>query len=314
MKIRRGGILIVVSGMSALLAALSLAFIARMRTDAEEQRLLATEAQARLMLAAACGYVLETSRLGWGVETCGWIDVRDGTPGPKSLGAKSPGDPRNDYAVAGVVDRDGNRVYLRGSGVWPDIGGIARCPFHVLTRPPFALRGDAYYNPIVTDEADVAAFGRPYLRNPDPVPAVDDQAAFNAGDLRPRATSVGLSWFRVLRLSPARFLLTCGAGATRGFRDWAEVVAAGETGAFADRTMFEQLAQGEVRLWYLIEWNAACGDSYNGIDNLQNGVDHYVSHAMSASNDANFLTQPMHRNLVGTVRWIQRVTEAPARW
>ena len=65
MSPRRGAILVVVAGACALLASLSLAFLLRMRSDSEETDLVQREAQARLMLMAGCGYVLEASRLGY---------------------------------------------------------------------------------------------------------------------------------------------------------------------------------------------------------------------------------------------------------
>jgi hypothetical protein len=62
---QRGTILIIVAGLSALLASMSLVFLARMRSDSEETQVVMQLAQAKIMLAAACNYVQETSRLGW---------------------------------------------------------------------------------------------------------------------------------------------------------------------------------------------------------------------------------------------------------
>ena len=55
---RRGALLILVAGIAALMVALSVAFLTRMRADAEENAMVVREAQARLMLVAACSYCL----------------------------------------------------------------------------------------------------------------------------------------------------------------------------------------------------------------------------------------------------------------
>ncbi len=105
MKSRTGSILLLVSGIAAMLAILSYAFFARMRRDAEESTLVLQVAQVRLMLHAGCSYIQEASRAGYDVapmtsgpggdpvpdfqadavhEECwGWVDIRDGSLGPK---------------------------------------------------------------------------------------------------------------------------------------------------------------------------------------------------------------------------------------
>ncbi len=101
MSPRSGAVLlIVVAAMSALLAAMALAFIMRQRSSAEDSILLEQDVQARIMLIAACNYIQEGSRIGYddGVdpfhrEAFGWIDVREldsgGAPvmGPNCRGA-----------------------------------------------------------------------------------------------------------------------------------------------------------------------------------------------------------------------------------
>ena len=62
---RQGTILILVAGICALMAALALVFLTRMRSDMNESNLVLQHAQAKIMLAAACNYVQETSRIGW---------------------------------------------------------------------------------------------------------------------------------------------------------------------------------------------------------------------------------------------------------
>src|SRR5271163_2877550 len=62
---RRGTILIIVAGLSALLASLALAFLVHMRSDVEEATGVVNEVQAHLMLLAGCNFIQEASRLGY---------------------------------------------------------------------------------------------------------------------------------------------------------------------------------------------------------------------------------------------------------
>ncbi len=323
---RRGSILIVVAGMSALLATLALAFYARMRGDVEESAITMRESQARIMLMAACSYIQEASRIGWETgaqheETFGWIDVRDGSIGPKI-----------------TVDEpsDGRRF---------PIGTARRFPMHALARPPYAVQLTAVYNPIRTpispDPLPVgdALFGMPYLTRPDPQPVVDNgwtgipgaavgaanfagANGYAAGDPKPRSGSTGKAWFRLYRESGARFIVTCGGGGTMGYRDWANEVAPDPQARAqfgGDPRLFAELAANEVRLWYRLEWNAAClALDYHMMDHsLGRDVDHYVVWPPNASHSTaghEYRTQMHARNMGGTILWVQRLREAPTNW
>ncbi|MFM2089763.1 MAG: hypothetical protein RLZZ127_252 [Planctomycetota bacterium] len=104
---RRGAVLLVVVGIAAMVLALVVSFISVMRADAEANRNIVKETQARLMLHAAMMYVQEGSRLGWSDETRealarasiprapGWRE--DSPPGPSASAAP----------VALVIDRGG---------------------------------------------------------------------------------------------------------------------------------------------------------------------------------------------------------------
>ena len=101
MRPDRGSVLLVTVGLLAVMVTLTLAFLARMRADAEAGSAIVAQAQARWMLHAALTYLQESSRLGWApsntvggdadaenatlVETCGWTDVRDGSLGPRPV-------------------------------------------------------------------------------------------------------------------------------------------------------------------------------------------------------------------------------------
>jgi hypothetical protein len=287
---RAGTILIIVAGISALLASLAVAFMLRVRQGADTTEAVLLEAQARLMLHAACAYVLESSRLGYGPsreralaaaddgdgfvrtgdgrlavrEGFGWIDVREAD------GGAFP-----DPAQPGPRDQNGRLVYSPGR--WPAVGGVVICPMQRWTRPPYAIRPTVAYNPILIDPAHAGetAWGRPLLLNPDPQPAVANGwpgavgtggwSGFVRGDPAPVANSVGLSWFRIMRRSAATFIVCCGAGGSMGFKDWDEVTA-WRTLAGApdgpelfnhDPTFFAALQSTEVKLFYEIRWSAA---------------------------------------------------------
>ncbi|HYE05051.1 MAG TPA: hypothetical protein VEL07_05945 [Planctomycetota bacterium] len=299
--------LILVAGVAAILAALAIAFLGRMREDAAESRMITREAQARIMLVAACSYLREASRLGYDdpatptvhEEAFGWVDVRDGTDGPKT---------REDAS----------------SNAFP-VGSVARCPMHLWTRTRFAISTAACANPIADESSP--DFGRPYLRNPDPRPAVDNgwpgsvDAArwddFARGDPRPRPTSVGMAWFRVKRIASSRFVVACGGGGTEGWRDWNEVAAAGPDAIarFGHREVFDALRDDEPRLWYRVEWSPAVSDNMYQLLENRIHIDHYAWRAFNASQDfGDGRSQAMNRNPVGTIRWIQRLAGEPADW
>ncbi len=246
---RRGTTLILVAGVAALMATLSLAFLSRMRSDQEESAIFMREIQARVMLTAALQYVAEGARLGWDREAFGWVDIRDGTAGPKDIEGRSLiGDP----------------------SAFPAIGGrAARCEMHVPARPPFALQLEWRTNPIPTDDlsrpwSELIAYDETAAEpSPKPLRAspTEDYAGWSRGDPRPRVESVGMSWFRVYRPSasrPAVFILACGAGATRGWRSWGEMPA-DEQAVFGSQALFDQLRAAECVIWYEAEWSSAVG-------------------------------------------------------
>jgi hypothetical protein len=337
---RNGTILIIVAGVSALLASLALTFLVRMRSDVEESRSLVMYAQAKIMLAAACNYVQETSRLGWDrywqitpnppvpqvggqkihEEGYGWIDVRDGSIGPKN--------------------RNGDLLWYEpppgssGSMQWPSISTHVRCPMYRMTRPPFAIKLDTGYN-LMDRKTGSPDYCYPLLRNPDPQPVIDNKFSkgaptsttdtdwnkFLGGDKNPIVSTMDRAWFRVYRDSPATFVVTCGAGPTQGFKDWNEVMSEMQTGLFgglSGQPLFENLKATEIRLFYRIEWTAAAMEtSYHNLHHeIATDTEHYETwppnsaHTWSASRR----TQTWAKNPVGTIRWIQRLTQEPTNW
>lgn len=320
---RQGTILIIVAGVMALLAGMSVAFLARMRNDVEDMVLMNNESQARIMLMAACNYLQEASRVGWesskgsGEESFGWIDVRDGQLGPKLKATNAPDD--SNFPV----------------------GSFQRFPMYVMKRPPFAVQLTATYNPIRTPyspgpvSTGDARFGMPYLINPDPQPVVrngwngfpgagvsaTNWNDYENGDSTPRINSVNKSWFRIRRESGATFVVTCGAGGTMGYRDWSEVLAtAGASDLFGNSSsLFENLRLSEIRLWYRVEWNpAGLALDYHMLDHsIGRNRDHYMVWPMNASHSTaghEYRTQMHAVNMAGTILWIQRLIHEPTHW
>ncbi len=342
MRSRSGVILLVVTGICGLLVALTFAMLVRNRIDAREQAYLIDYTQARLMLNAACCYVLEAGRLGYdGVnlggaagaqrEAFGWVDVRDGSIGPKHNLTDAP-----NYAFDPVTP-----------GSFPKIGGrAARFPMEVLVQPPYAVRGDAAPNSVearLTDPAtpssapvDSVRYGLPSFPIPDPVPlGMDPQTlAWNAlsanetarftdvvgkwrqGDDRLRPSGSTGAWFRLYRDGPATFVITCGSGGTFGYRP-NEVDAAVLAARFGgDRRLYDSLQSEEVRLWYRIEWSPAIGRFANDRDNT--GFEKYVSGTWYGGPEDNYqLGQTVRAsgtNVLGTIQWVQRLREPPRDW
>lgn len=326
---RRGTLLIVVAGISALLMSMALVHLVSMRSDMEESNLLVQEAQARLVLIAALQYIQESSRLGWDnpatpehEEAFGWTDVRDGSAGPK--------------------DRNGNPLYQVGSGKFPDIGGTAaRFPLYVMERPPFALSEKFTYNPLPLEPTKTWAQLINYT-TPDPQPAAETWGEFSRGRPQPRQESLGRSWMRIYRernpapdpsgqprppVEPATFTITCGAGPTDGFRTYDEAVAAGQAGMFNnDRQYFNLLRSQEAILWFRAQWTSAVGGSGMGI-RIKSGFfelpeinkesyykagsyDVYAGRGAAGSDHHWWV----NRNPIGSILWIERVPQEPAEW
>jgi hypothetical protein len=332
---RDGTILIIVAGISALLASLALTFMVRNRSDAEETQSTIRDVQARLMLVAACNYIQECSRIGWDQypatpmatndifptgssaaidvpvheETFGWIDVRDGSIGPKTQEGRQCWSPS-------LVLSDGIRQRPR----WPAPDSIARCPMYVWKRTKYATSLHAAYNPIQQLDSSASDYLMPYLRNPDPQPTEGiDWAEHKRGDSTPRVESTNKSWFRVLREGPSTFLITCGAGSTQGFRSYDEANAQGMSDIFNnDRSYFAILASQESRLWYRVEWSASSVEStYHWQEHhTTGGWDSYLQWPVNASHS--WPTGPRSlafvRNFGGTFRWIMRLKAEPTNW
>jgi hypothetical protein len=344
---RSGTILIIVAGICALLASLTLAFIVRSRASIEETAATEASMQARIMLLAACSYVCEASRIGYEdlgprpsglenthVETFGWIDVRDGSTGPNTRDYSKYA-LATDVGASTPVPLPAGASVPTGSGTrpaWPAVGSVARCPMYVMKRPPFALQLNALYNPVATSGPDM---GTPYLKNRDPEPQSKIGYAsdlVNGGnvlgsDPTPMQTSMGRSWFRVYRDGPATFVITVGAGGTMGWKDFKEANANGAGAEYNNEPQFfETVLAQEVRMWYRIEWSPAVeppeGHNIGGNDFYESWADsglfpmYPINNSDSfAKSDVNAIGSQSHPcNHGGTIRWVQRLKTPPKLW
>lgn len=286
---RRGSLLLVVAGISVLLVTTSVAILGRLRADAGANRLVMQDAQCRLALTAALHHLLETSRIGWsssgaGQQAHGWVDLRDGLPGPR-VGTEPP---------------------VGAGASWPQLGSVLRGDLVAWQRPPYARSADPAPVPVrlAPDPAQVNAFlsrvpvitspgnastatgfdwdatsrsmmntwwyealtpgGIPLQRSllTTPAPAAATWGEFAAGDKTVERSSVGLAWFRIYReraeesadggfRAGSTFRITVAAGGTRGFRDWAE---AAPHGLIDSEATFRSLREAERLMWYRVRW------------------------------------------------------------
>ncbi len=166
---RSGAILIMVIGLSMMLLSLSIAFLVRMRGDADDIRLSEQQAQARIMLHAGLMYVQEGSRLGWTMtkvgnvvtqdqgQAFGWTDIRDGSLGPK--GARPMGADPRPTGIPSPIWWDQSpsyQPYPRDTDLpaanqrhWPFPGSVMRGQMPVWKRPPYAITRRFNANPLV---------------------------------------------------------------------------------------------------------------------------------------------------------------------
>lgn len=332
---RDGTILIIVAGMCALLASLALTFLVRNRSDAAESRQVLKSVQARIMLASACNYIQECSRIGWDQypstplaqndyfptgstreatvpvheETFGWIDVRDGQIGPITQEGRQVW--KNDLVLSDGIQK---------RPLWPAPNSIVRCPMHVWERTKYATSLKVCYNPIETGDTSSPSYLLPHIKNPDPLPAGGYSWNEHAqGNATPRVESAGLAWFRILREGPSTFLITCGAGQTMGFRSYKEASAQGQGDIFNnDPLYFAALAANEIRLWYRVEWSASSAEpTYHWqLHHSTRGVDSYLQWPVNASQSRSYGTRSpaFDKNQTGTFRWIMRLRKEPTYW
>ena len=194
-------------------------------------------------------------------------------------------------------------------------------------------------------------------------PVADTWPDFVSGELDAAGAPVarpgteGIAWFRLYRELPSDhdgdgipaydrmalsghgiFIIACGAGASRGYRDWAEVVASGVTTTFESEDFFKEIRAQERVLFYRVEWKGFTGgindnpSKFLGVGEV-NGADGNAPRSAiniplmrfemfgkdtGYRNDYNELMsireQIVPINRTGTIAWIQRLDQAPPRW
>lgn len=422
---RRGSILVIVAALCVLLLTSFLVITRQLRADTTDGTILMRDAQARIMLPSALGFILESARLGQhnGEESFGWTDVRDGGVGPR-----------------GPIRANGSLPPEVSGAAWPALGTHYRADMTPWMRPPKAVRLTRAYNPLSVptewleeyersgfpessklhlmlnptqgDEEMIGripgnpshkisdwywtentddpiptdkglaihwnriwleitkpfdAFEERYHHALQPQPDSDALTDFIAGDRQPRAECAGLGWFRLYRerehdhngdgspwfdTAPLSghgvFIITCGAGQTRGYRDWHEVLADGAGALFLDDPAhFEELRARERILWFRAEWSGFTGGGLDALEHYHVNLDHdQAIHETPRDNNTdkgifpgfkpasrnqraiaytNLHTQrPVeqlprsHRNspiplfnVLGTIRWIERLDREP---
>jgi hypothetical protein len=296
---RRGAVLIITAALCALMMVSTFAFLLVMRQDAQATGVAMRHTQNRILLMAACNYVLEAGRIGWGQECFGWVDVRDGEVGPKPL-----------------IGRD-----LSGPGSRFPIGRPQRFPLYCWRRPPFAI-SPRDPNPIdaaVKDDGtpeNLSTFGQPFLTKPDPTAAegVASYADWKAGDARARTGTLGMGWFRLLRDGPATFVITCGSGGTFGYKDWAEIPITERENLFGNsEAQFDQTLAAEVRTWYRIEWSPAVTIQMSPALAETDPYIWFPTDTTDGWEDFQSI-QPGRDNVCGTIQWVQRLRFPPDLW
>jgi hypothetical protein len=108
------------------------------------------------------------------------------------------------------------------------------------------------------------------------------------------------------------FLITVGAGATQGFRDWSEVTSSGASALFGgDQAFFEELRRTEAIQWWRAEWSAVTG----GFDaNLYEG--NWYGGNLNESQRRSMVKShrwATWRSFGGNFKWLQRL-DPPADW
>jgi len=154
--------------------------------------------------------------------------------------------------------------------------------------------------------------------------------------------STGMAWFRLHRCGPghpdpnyakynaATFIVTVGAGATRGFRYFGnpgggrprEMTVADEQ-QFGHREFFTTQQNDEFRQWYLVEWSPAVGGQYffNLIHHRTpkfdaNGKEFAHTQYAQFPQNCNRYThsQGKMKNFGGTISYVQRLPKEPPEW
>jgi hypothetical protein len=126
-------------------------------------------------------------------------------------------------------------------------------------------------------------------------------------------TAVG----KYLRTNDCVFIITCGGGATQGFRSWAEVLAEGSGQLFGgDATLFYQMRSQERILWFRVCWSGSPGGSYVSVQDVKDQLSATPSQLNQSPANSNWNASRggVNKHAFGTISWIQRLAAEPPRW
>lgn len=293
MNFRRGSMLILSAGLASVLASIAAAFLIRMKTEKEESSRIVADAQARIMFTAACCYILESAppeltprnAVSRGDQVLGRYFSRwSAWSGSGRLIGRFPMavPALTRHAVDYTTIYDPDVTHLGGgTSSTEKANDLTTTVTDALYRLEWDDRGTnrrpTTWRP---DPILYAAESSTGIRATAQFPGIAYPSAGATWNPTPRADSVNMSWFRVYWLSysdslsepykgapwptapsaytkraTARFIITCGSGASQGFRDWAEVLAANAQDLFYnDPNAFSDVIANESRLYYEVDW------------------------------------------------------------
>lgn len=327
-----------------------------------QNRIMLHAAMSYVREASRLGYatVDATGDTGDPGEAWGWIDTRVLVPGDGSHIGPNFADGSFVGAAQGIA-RDSDRWPAPGGVLRVPMRRLVRPPLAVtpevvrnaiptdIGQPtfgiPFLNRPDpvpALPEGATFDERNPAHSGLSGGGDP--------RQAWVAGDRIPVQHTMDLGWFRLYReeveevdgvvrhtaderrandiprgAGPCTFIVTVGAGGTRGFRDWDEVVAAGAAASFGhDRAFFEGIAAREQRQWFRIAWSGAVGGgedlivtpAIEGETPQGTYISQYLRLPLNVGRWVadSYVAPSFPRNYGGTIRYVMRLDQPPEHW
>jgi hypothetical protein len=164
------------------------------------------------------------------------------------------------------------------------------------------------------------------------VPSVATSTGFATGEVKPLSRTQGYGWFRVYRELSADhngdgnpyfdtlnlngghahpnlsvFIITCGSGATNGYRDYAEAEA-DLPGLFTDADHFALVRAAETVLHFRVEWSPFLPNT------TQQPYERVVPGDAATVNGKQHYYFSPYGSHFGSIRWVQRLDREPPTW
>jgi hypothetical protein len=200
-------------------------------------------------------------------------------------------------------------------------------------RPGDAVYGDPNFDTTwASRPAADLVYNAEYLGALDPQPVASAWNDFDNGNRTAIESTRNLAWFRIYREVLADhdndgtpwydtvgvvdaahrsknwnvFIITAGAGASRGYRHWSDVPA----GLFIDEQHFNDVRSRERLLWFRVEWSGMQGGSWAATAEARNATDPDADQQTNSDEVAGFTA----RSFGGHFTWIQRLDREPPLW